>query len=65
MIIEANDHSVGARLDTLREALWARAQNARGHTFAAAAEELSDEIYESTEELSMPISPQSLRWIEN
>jgi hypothetical protein len=44
--------------------LWAKAQNARGYTFAAAAEELSDEIYESTEELSMPISP-PLRWIEN
>ena len=38
MIIEAYDHSVGARLATLREALWARAQNARGDTSAAAAE---------------------------
>jgi hypothetical protein len=65
MIIEAYDHSVGARLATLREALWTRALNARGDTFAAAAEELSDEIYESTEEFSMPISHRSLRWIED
>ena len=56
MIIEAHDHSVGARLATLREALWARAQNATGHTFAAAAEELSDEIYESIEEIPANLS---------
>ena len=56
MIIEAYDHSVGARLATLCEALWARAQNARGHTFAAAAEELSDEIHESTEKIYANLS---------
>ncbi|MEY4180813.1 MAG: hypothetical protein RLY70_4387 [Planctomycetota bacterium] len=56
MIIEAHDHSVGARLATLREALWAKAQNARGYTFAAAAEELADEISESTEEIYANLS---------
>ena len=56
MIIEAHDHSVGARLATLRDAVWARAQNARGDTSAAAAEELADEISESTEEIYANLS---------
>ena len=52
----AYDHSVAGQLATSREALRAGARNARGDTFADAAEESADEIYESTNEIAANLS---------
>jgi len=52
----AYEHSVDGRLATSREALRARARNAKGEALADAAEESADEIYESINEIGANLS---------
>jgi hypothetical protein len=48
--------AVDGRLAMSREALRARARNARGEALAGAAEESADEIYESINEIGANLS---------